>query len=151
MESGCGCVVEGGVRVRSCGTSACRCLDLPERSTIEVAQRIRRAFETNDMDTFHELLAPDARWGDDDAPNRCRGREDVIRTFKRLLDQGVRGTLEDTTAGPNGIAARLRVEWPAPADSASEVLFQVYVLHDEHIIEIRRYDDEPSALAASSH
>jgi hypothetical protein len=34
-----------------------------------VAAQIQSAFATKDLDALGRLLAPDARWGDDDHPN----------------------------------------------------------------------------------
>ena len=50
-----------------------------------VAAQIQSAFATKDLDALGRLLAPDARWGDDDNPNKCRSRSDVVATFDRLL------------------------------------------------------------------
>jgi len=145
--AGCGCSVDRGIRIESCGTPNCCCVHLPTQTIVLLSEQIQTAFNRRDMDTFHRLLAPDARWGDDDARNKCRSREDVIRTFKRLLAEGVRGEVERVTPGPKGVLARLRVDWP---DSASEILFHVYVIRGDLIAEIRRFDDERSAVAAVS-
>jgi hypothetical protein len=143
----CGCLVERGVRVAPCGKSDCCCLDLPVRGSIDaIAAEIQAAFASKDLSRFGVLLADDARWGDDDALNKCRSRGDVIATFERLLAEGVDGGVIDTTTGPGGVMCQLRVDWPNPADrSRGEVFFHVYLVRDGHITEIRRYDDRDSA------
>src|SRR5437867_907821 len=64
----CGCLVERGVRVVPCGTAGCCCLDLPIRlrTPDQIADQLRTAFATKDLDALGRLLANDARWGDDD-------------------------------------------------------------------------------------
>jgi ketosteroid isomerase-like protein len=154
MEIGCatcGCVVDSGAVVLPCATTDCCCQHLPIRYA-DLAEQIRAAFATRDIDTFWGLLGEDARWGDDDHPNKCRSRADVIATFKRLLDEGVRGEIEETAIGPRGVIARLRVAWPDPQDRhPGELFYQAYLIRDGKIVEIQRYDDRESALSAISN
>jgi ketosteroid isomerase-like protein len=114
-----------------------------------IAERIRSAFANRDFDSFGELVADDARWGDDDHPNRCRGRRDVLANYRRLVDQGVTGDVAETKTGPAGVMCELRVEWPGGADrSGPTTLFQVFLVRDGRIVEIRGYDDRESAFEA---
>jgi ketosteroid isomerase-like protein len=111
-----------------------------------VAERIRSAFASRDFDSFGELLAEDARWGDDD---RCRNRRDVLATYRGLVDQGVTGDVTETATGPGGVMCELRVDWSGGADrSGPTTLFQVFLVRDGRIVEIRGYDDRESALEA---
>ena len=119
-----------------------------------LAARLRTAFNARDIDTFRELLAEDARWGEDPgAPNTCHNRAEVVAHFKRLLDEGVRASITETTTGPHGVACLMEVEWPdtenAPPDRSS--FYQVYVVTDGLVTEIHGHDDQDSALAAISH
>jgi ketosteroid isomerase-like protein len=114
-----------------------------------IASDLQRAFAARDLDLLGTLLADDARWGDDDASNKCRNRQQVVATFSRLLDEGVDGRVEEVRVSPNGVLCRLRVDWPdATGRAPSESLFHLYVVRDGLIAEIRRYDDLDSALAA---
>ncbi len=118
-------------------------------TTDSIRDGLQRAFAAKDLDLLGSLLADDARWGDDDAVNKCRGRDQVVGTFSRLLDEGVDGRVEECRAGPNGVLCKLRVDWPGSGDrSQRESLFHLYVVRDERIVEIRRYDDYDSALEA---
>jgi predicted nucleic acid-binding Zn-ribbon protein len=148
----CGCLVERGVRVVPCGTAGCCCLDLPIRlrTPDQIADQLRAAFAHKDLDALGRLLAHDARWGDDDQPNKCRSRSDVVSTFDRLLGEGVDGEVTDTIVGPNGVAVLLRVEWPNPGEGRGVNFYQAYVVHDGVITEIQRHDDRRSAAAAVS-
>jgi SnoaL-like domain len=119
-----------------------------------LATRLQAAFNARDMDTLRELLAEDARWGDDpDAPNTCRGRAEIIANVKRLLAEGVRPSIVETTIGPRGIACLLDVEWPAEGNSRPDRVsfYQVYLVTDSLVTEIQGHDDRDSALAAISN
>jgi hypothetical protein len=149
----CGCLVEGGVRVVPCNTAECCCLDLPIRArTVEqIAQQLRSAFTTKDLDGLGRLLAADARWGDDDHPNKCRSRADVIGTFKRLLGEGVDGTVTESVTRPKGVAVKLHVQWPNPGEGRGVNFWQSYIVADGIVTEIQRHDDRRSAVAAISN
>jgi len=114
-----------------------------------IAEQIVSAFTTRDLTAFGALLADDARWGDDDTPNRCRSRREVVATFDRLLREGVGGEVVETRTGPRGVMCRLRVDWPSTTDDPRhETLYHVYLVRDGRITEIRRYDDPTSAVEA---
>ena len=114
-----------------------------------IAEQIVAAFATRDLAAFGALLTDDARWGDDDIPNRCRSRRDVVATFDRLLQRGLGGEVVETTTGRHGVMCRLRVDWPAETRGPHrQTLYQVYLVRDGRIAEIRAYDDPTSALEA---
>lgn len=136
----------------ACNTGECCCLDLPTRlrTPQQIAGRLRSAFATGDLVDFGRLLASDARWGDDDNPNRCRSRADVVATFERLLREGVDGQVAEAMTGTRGVAIRLHVDWPSPGAGREIDLYQAYLVADGLVTEIRRYDDRESAVAAIS-
>jgi hypothetical protein len=117
----------------------------------EVAERITVAFATKNLTAFGWLLADDVRWGDDDHPNKCRSRSDVIATFARLLGEGVDGEVTEAIVGPNGVAVRLQVRWPNPGRGRSATFYQTYLVHDGLVTEIQRHNDRSSAVTAASH
>lgn len=148
----CGCLVERGIRVAPCKTVECCCLDLPiqPRTVAQIADRIEAAFATKDLDLLGRVLAEDARWGDDDSPDKCRSRSDVIGTFDQLLAGGVDGTVTETIVGDNGVVVLLHVEWPDPGDGRDVDLFQAYLIQDGAVTEIQPHDDQLSAVRAIS-
>ena len=150
----CGCLVRQGVRIVPCNTDGCCCLDLPVqgRTSQEIADQLGAAFATKDLDSLGRLLAADARWGDDDHPNKCRSRSDVIGTFDRLLGEGVDGEVTESAVGENGVVVRLHVQWPNPGDDGRAVNFyQSYIVRGGLVIEIQRHGDRKSAVAAVSN
>jgi hypothetical protein len=112
------------------------------------AARIRTAFNARDMDAFGRLLTEDARWGDDDAVNKCRSRSDVVATFQRLLTEGVDGEIVEAIVRSTGVVFRLSVVWRD--GHVDDAFFHVYLISDGLITEIRRYDDADSALEVVS-
>ena len=150
----CGCLVEGGVRIVSCGTDSCCCLELPLASQDVLAEKLRTSFNARDIDTLRSLLAQGAIWGEDpEGESFCHNRNDIIANIKRLLNDGVNPSIVDTTTGPRGIAAHVEVEWPDPADARPDRIsfYQVYVVTDGLVTEIHVHDDAASAFAAISH
>lgn len=103
------------------------------------------------MDALGSLLADDARWGDDDHPNKCRSRTDVLATFNRLLGEGVDGEVTEAIVGPRGVAVLLHVEWPNQGDGRGVNFYQAYLVRDGLVTEIQRHDDRKSAVAALSN
>lgn len=146
----CGCQVQRDVRADVCGREGCCCRDLPTQQQLDdIAAGVKAAFEARDMVTFGELLADDARWGDDDAPSKCRTRSDVIATFQRLLGEGVGGEVTETKTGPAGILCRMRIHWPsADIRERRDVVLHLYRVRNGLIVEIEPFDDQTAAEAA---
>ena len=101
------------------------------------------------MDAFRSLIATDATWGDDpDSERFCHSRDDLIADYKRLLAEGVAGTVVETITEPNGVACLLQIDWPnRNAKVAGPVLPSVSV-KDGLIVSITGDDTEASARAA---
>ena len=113
-----------------------------------MAAQITAAFQARDMAAFGALLADDVRWGDDEAPGKCRTRGEVIATFQRLLAEGVRGEVGEAKTGPAGVLCRLRIHWPDPGIRSRDQVFHLYRVRDGQIAEIKPYDDRSAAETA---
>jgi len=71
----------------------------------DLAKGLQTAFNARDIDTLRSLLAEHATWGEDpESANFCHDRNAVVARVKRLLDEGVRATIVETTPGPLGLA-----------------------------------------------
>jgi hypothetical protein len=119
-----------------------------------LAQRISDALNARDMTAFRSLIAEDARWGEGDLTDErtCHNRGEIIATYKRLLAQGVRGTVVETMTGPAGVACHVEIEWPANAPNRrGPSVYQVFLVRDGLIIRIQGMDDRDLAIAAISN
>lgn len=95
-----------------------------------------------DLAAFGALLSDDCRWGDDDAPNKCRSRADVVGTFEGALAEGVSGEVSLVATGPSGLLCRLKLEWPAGASRRGRTeLYHLYRVRSRQIVEILPFDD----------
>ena len=112
-----------------------------------LAEQLRTMLTARDMDTFGGLLAGGARWGD-----TGRNHAEIIAHFERLLNDGVHGSIVETTTGPRGVACLLEVAWPDPENVRRDRqrFFQVYIVTEGYVTEIQGHDDQESALAAIS-
>ena len=112
-----------------------------------IAVRLRAAFEVRDPALLAPLLADDVRWGDDDNPNRCRNRGQVLDRLTFAVGAGgIDAEIGDMVAGRHGILCPLVLHRPT---GPAEPIFHVYMVRDDRITEIRRYDDRPSAAEAA--
>ncbi len=114
-----------------------------------MAAEVSAAFQARDLRAFGELLADDARWGDDTASNRCRSRSEVIDTFRRQLSAGVEGQVSALEVGPAGILCQLAFTSPAGGAGARPgTVFHLYRVRGGRIAEIEPFADRGPALAA---
>jgi len=150
----CGCLGENEVKLVPCNTSECCCADLPTTDPMEaIAARLRHALNTRDMDALRALIAADAIWGEGgpDDDRTCHNRNDIIATYKRLLDQGVSGTVTETMTGPGGVVCLIELDWPDGAPNRrGPALYQVFLVPDGLVTRIQGHDDRDLALAAVS-
>jgi hypothetical protein len=148
----CGCLVDTGIRMIACDTSDCCCVELPIADPMDtLAVRVRNALNARDMDAFRMLVAEDARWGEGgpDDTRTCHNRDEIVATYERLLDQGVRGTVTETKTGPGGVVCLVELEWPDDAaNRRGPILYQVFLVTDGRITHIQGHDDRDLALAA---
>jgi hypothetical protein len=119
-----------------------------------IAGEIRTALNARDMTAFGSLIAEGARWGDGgpDDERTCHNRSEIVATYQRLLADGVRGTVTETTTGPGGVACTLEVEWPErAANRRGPTIYQAFYVSDGLVTRIEGHDDRDRAIAAISH
>ena len=119
-----------------------------------IAQRISDALNARDMTAFRSLIAEDARWGEGDLTDErtCRSRDEIIATYKRLLDQGVSGTVVETMTGPAGVACHVEIDWPDNAPNRRDsTLYQVFLVRDGLVTRIQGMDDRALAITTISN
>lgn len=115
----------------------------------EVAELLRIAFETTDLDLFAALLAPDVRWGG--GPLGCHTREQVLAQYRSSVDLGFHGTLDAIEEhGEDRLIIEVRYTGQAegmPAGPAG-TRAQVLRIADDLIVSIDGYPDVATARQA---
>jgi len=113
-----------------------------------IAQRISSALNASDMNALRSVIAEDAKWGEGDVGDgrACHNRNDIIKTYKRLRDQGVRGTVVETITGTAGVACHVEIEWPDRLPNRRGDFYQVFLVRDGLVTRIEGMDDRDLAI-----
>lgn len=116
--------------------------DLPEPSGAlsELAESLRIAYDTVDLDRFSRLLDPDVTWGG--GPMGCRNREEVIGWYRESIDRGTRGAVTRVVQ-PDERTLIAEVTFWAPGQGTTplppEVRYQRLEVHEGRITAITGY------------
>jgi hypothetical protein len=114
-----------------------------------LAERIRSALESGDLDAIRDLLDPAAHWGPPEGPgdDDCRNRDQVIAWWSRARAAGVRATVTEVTAGPGTFLVGLEVTGtPAAQESGGAARrWQVLTIRRGRVADIRGFDDRTVA------
>ncbi len=117
------------------------------------SDRVRGALQSGDADAFGALLDDDVRWGQPGFPRSCTNRDEVLATLRRGQALGGTAEIGECRSGRNGVLCELLVRWPAPGadvpDATPRLLYHVYLVRDERIVEILPFDERADALAAA--
>jgi ketosteroid isomerase-like protein len=117
----------------------------------EIAQRVREALTSADLDAFADLLDPRVTWGapGDPAPP-CQNREQVLAWYRQGQAEGRRARVVDVAVHGDKLLVSLRVTARKPTVHDVEAdRWQVLTLADGQVTDIRGYDDEAAARAAA--
>jgi len=107
-----------------------------------IADRVRRALETADLDEFAALLRPDVQWGPPGDPTPpCRNRSQVLRWYAKGQAEGRRASVVDVEVYGDALVVHVRLE-------GGGVRWQVMRVGPNGVDDIRGYEDRESATAA---
>lgn len=110
-----------------------------------IADRVRRALDTGDLDEFAALLSPDVHWGPPGDPTPpCQNRSQVLRWYAKGRAKGRRATVTEVEVHGNALLVGLRRE-----DGGQR--WQVLRVGPDGVNDIRGYEDRPSAAEKLSH
>jgi ankyrin repeat protein len=110
----------------------------------DIARHVDAAYRGLDLELLGSLLHPDVRWS-----GQCSTKADVLDWYRRLLSDGTQATVESIEVDRDAVVMGIKVSGhaegarPAPA----ELVFQVFTVDVDEIVEIRGYPDRASALA----
>jgi hypothetical protein len=109
----------------------------------DIARHVEAAYRTLDLELLGSLLHPDVRWS-----GQCSNKADVLDWYRRLMSDGTHAIVESIEVDRDAVVMGLKVAGqaegarPAPA----ELVFQVFTVDKDEIVEIRGYPDRLSAL-----
>jgi hypothetical protein len=115
----------------------------------ELADRVKAALETADLEAYRELLDPDATWGPPDGSSPCRNREQVLEWYQRGRAAGGRATVIEVVAGTDKLLVGLRIAGtpPAAAHGGEEERWQVLTVKGGKVADIRGFEERAEAAA----
>ena len=112
-------------------------------TTAELADKVRVALESADLDAYEELLAPDVHWGPPDSPQwGCHNRNEVLSWYKTARRNGMSANVTEVVAGPDSLLVGLAVSGREPS-----LRWQVLRVKDGLIVDIAGYDDRTEAAS----
>ena len=114
----------------------------PPLTAASIAERVRRALETADLDEFAALLSPDVQWGSPGDPTPpCRNRSQVLRWYAKGRAEGRRAGVSAVEVHGDALVVHLRL------DDGGE-RWQVMRVGPDGVEDIRGYEDRRSATGA---
>jgi SnoaL-like domain len=114
----------------------------PSLTAASIADRVRRALETADLDEFAALLSPDVQWGPPGDPTPpCRNRSQVLRWYAKGRAEGRRASVIEVEVHGDALVVHLRL------DDGGE-RWQVMRVGPDGVEDIRGYEDRRSATGA---
>ena len=119
------------------------------REPAALAEQVRFALESGDLNAIRDLLDPGARWGAPEGPGDadCRNREQVIAWWARARAAGARAVVTEVTVGAGTLLVGLEVTGTPSAGEAGGVAgrWQVLTVRGDRIADIRGFDNRAAA------
>jgi hypothetical protein len=116
-----------------------------------LAERVKAALGSGDLDAIKDLLDPGARWGAPEGPHEadCKNRDQVIAWWAGARAAGARAVVTEVTAGAGTLLVGLEVSGTPAAREAGGPAerWQVLTLRGDRIVDIRGFDDRAVAAA----
>jgi hypothetical protein len=112
-------------------------------------ERLGAAIEDGNEDLLASLLDPAVRWGgEEETPETCHNREQVIVRYRQLRAAGVRASVEEVIAQGDTVVFALALRRPdsGPASEIPALVYQVFKLVDERVVDIRGFAERQDAL-----
>ena len=106
-----------------------------------IAERLRTAFDSADLTLLATLLDDDVRWGgEEDTPQTCHSRADVLAWYGGLHARGFRASVVEAMVEPDRIMLTLDVTRPGGGTGRNS---QVFRIAGGRIVDIRDHEEGP--------
>ena len=116
----------------------------------ELAEVVRTALTDGDLETYRDLLAPNAHWGAPDSPQwGCQNRNQIIKWYKAAQDEGMRYTVTEVVTGTDSLLVGMMVRGRGEEgeENGIQPRWQVLTVLDGLIIDICGFEDRAEAAA----
>jgi hypothetical protein len=117
-----------------------------------IAEKLRAAFEQGDEQLLGPLLDPAVRWGgEEETPETCHSRGEVLAWYRKLKGAGVAATVEEVIDRGDVIVLGLLLSRPdsGEASEVPPVVFQVFRIAGEKVVDIRGFPERRAAMASA--
>jgi hypothetical protein len=114
----------------------------------QLAQVVREALQSADLDAYRELLDPLVSWGPpDDDVSGCHNRDEVLEWYELARDSGVRADVVETVVSGDQILVGLIVHPAPPAeDGDGSRRWQILSVAEGRVKDIRGFEDRDEAV-----
>lgn len=114
-----------------------------------LAAQVRDALDSDDLEAYAPLLAPDCTWGAPGADEpECRSRTDVMAWYTAGRDFGIRASVAETTVVGDRLVVGLEIRGrPGAATGSVGRRWQVLTVSNGLVAEIVGFEDADEALA----
>ena len=113
-----------------------------------LAQMVREALQSSDLDAYRELLDPLVSWGPpDDDVSGCHNREEVLEWYQLARDSGVRADVVETVVRGERILVGLMVHQAGAGEDVDDSLrWQILSVAGGRVKDIRGFEDRDEAV-----
>jgi hypothetical protein len=113
-----------------------------------LAEQVRVALQSADLDAYRELLDPNVSWGPPDDPEwGCHNRKEVLEWYRQGRARGMRADVVETVVIRDKILVGLRVHGPEAAGEGDGMdRWQVLTVLEGRVKDIRGFDRREEAV-----
>lgn len=115
-----------------------------------LAEQVRTALASADVEAYGELLDPNVRWGPPDDPESgCHNRKDALAWYRRGRARGVRARVTDTLVRGDKILVGLAVtsDQAAAGPGGESNRWQVLSVAKGKIVDIAGFENRDEAVS----
>jgi hypothetical protein len=115
-----------------------------------IAAQLRTALHNGDATTLAALYHPDVRFAPlDPAGPTASGSAEALAWYRDRRERGFRTVVEELFAYPGSVVLGLRLSHPEPSTDHPTLLYRLFRLGHDQIVEIRDFTDRSRALSAA--